>query len=88
MKIVINNCFGGFGINDKIAKQYNLDRRHVERTDPTLIKLLESGVNCNTPNSELIIIDIPDNSTDWRIIECDGAEYVLYVVNGKIHSIC
>lgn len=87
MKVVINNCFGGFSINREIAKKYFNDERYdVKRTDPTLISLIESGIDCNGPSAELRVVEIPENATDWRMIEYDGAEYIIYVVDGKMHS--
>lgn len=88
MKVVINACFGGFAVNDKIAKQYfDGNCYRIKRTNATLINLIESGIDCNDSCSLLKVVDIPDNATDWRIIEYDGAEYVIYVVDGKMHSI-
>ena len=88
MKIVINDRFGGFSINSEIAKKYcNGEIYEINRIDATLIKLIESGINCNGSCAELKVVEIPENATDWRIIECDGAEYIIYVVDGKMHSI-
>jgi hypothetical protein len=88
MKVVINDCFGGFSINAEIAMKYFGDKFfEPKRTNTTLINLIESGVNCNDSCSKLKVVDIPDNATDWRIIEYDGAEYVIYVIDGKMHSI-
>lgn len=88
MKVVINDCFGGFSINREIAKQHFDGKWYeIKRTDPTLIKLIESGVCCDGSNAELKVVEIPDEATDWRIIDYDGAEHILYVVDGKIHSI-
>ena len=88
MKVVINDCFGGFSINHEIAKQYfDGEWYEIKRTDPTLIKLIESGIDCNGSSAELKVVEIPENATDWRVIEYDGAEYIIYVVDGKMHSI-
>ncbi len=89
MKAVINTCFGGFSINYEIAKQYFGGNFYkIERTNTTLIDLMESGTNCNAAHSNLKVVNIPDDATDWRIIKYDeGAEYVIYVVDGKLHSI-
>lgn len=89
MKVVINDCFGSFSINREIAKQHFDGKWYeIERTNPTLIDLIESGINCSGPHAELKVVEIPDEATDWRIIDYDGAEYILYVVDGKMHSIC
>ena len=87
MKLVINTCFGGFRIKPEIVKKYDFDKRDVRRTDKKLIELIESGIDCSGMCSELTVVEIPDEATDYRIEECDGAEYVLYVLDGKIHHI-
>ena len=88
MKVVINDCFGGFSINHEIAKKYfDGETYEIKPTDPTLISLIESGINCNGSCAELKVVELPDNATDWRIIEHDGAEYIICVVDGKMHSI-
>ena len=88
MKVVINDCIGGFSINPEIAKKYfDGEYYEIERTSATLINLIESGINCNDSCCNLKVVDIPDEATDWRIIEYDGAEYIIYVINGKMHSI-
>lgn len=86
--MVINDCFGGFSINYEIARQYFDGKCYgIERTDPTLINLIESGIDCNGSSAKLRVVEIPENATDWRMIRYDGAEYIIYVVNGKMHSI-
>ena len=87
MKLVINTDFGGFGINREIAKKYGFDKRDVPRTDKELIELIESGIDCNDDCSELSVVEIPDETTDYYINDYDGAESVLYVVDGKIHFV-
>lgn len=85
MKIVVNSCVGGFGVNREILKKYNIqmDREKI-RTDEKLIQLIESGVNCNTDFSKLEIVDIPSEATDYYVENHDGLEIVLYVLDGKI----
>lgn len=92
MKLVINVCYGGFSIKPEIRKKYGLekcDRWSTQdcRTDKKLIELIESGVNCNTEYSKLSVVEIPDEATDYYIEEYDGAESVLYVIDGKIHHL-
>lgn len=87
MKIVINDCFGGFYINSEIANQFfNGERYDIKRTDATLINLIESGINCNGECAKLKVEEIPENATDWLVVADDGAEYIIYVVDGKIHQ--
>lgn len=87
MKYVINNCSGGFNVKRSIANKYGFDRYNVERNNKKLIELIESGVDCNGMYAELILVDIPDNATDYTIIDYDGCESIIYVVDGKMHRI-
>ena len=95
MKLVINTCYGGFGIKPEIVKEYGFDKRALldyryekeSRTDKKLIELIESGIDCNSECSELAVVEIPDEATDYYIEEYDGAENVLYVLDGKIHAL-
>lgn len=89
MKIVINQCYGGYDLNDKYEKKAN--RLGVNcssdtmRTDPELIAEIESGTYKNAFCSSLGVVEIPDNTTDYEITEYDGLENIIYVVDGKIH---
>ena len=85
MKLVINDCFGGFGINYEIATKYGFYKLDDIRTNEKLIELIESGIDCNDDVSKLSVVEIPDEATDYYINNYDGAESVIYVVDGKIH---
>ena len=67
----------------------NFHVRNVEslRYSPTLISIIEDGVDCNTSCSNLYVVDIPDEATDYRINDYDGVESVIYVLDGKLHTI-
>lgn len=87
MKIVINECFGGFSVNDNIVKILNLESRYDledDRTNAKLIELIEAGENVNDEYSDLVVVEIPDDATDYMINEYDGYETVYYVLDGKI----
>lgn len=87
MKIVINKCFGGFSVNDNIVRMLNLESRYDledDRTNAKLIELIESGENVNGEFSDLVVVEIPDDTTDYMINEYDGYENVFYVLDGKI----
>lgn len=87
MKIVVNKCFGGFSVSEKVRDALGLNSVYgeVDRTDPKLIELVETlGDEASGRAARLRIVNIPDDSTDWEIDEYDGAEGVLFVVNGKI----
>jgi hypothetical protein len=90
MKIVINKCFGGFSVNDNIVKMLNLESRYDledDRTNARLIELIESGEDVNGDYSNLTVVEIPDDATDYMINEYDGYENVLYVLDGKIKRV-
>ena len=90
MKIVINTCFGGFGLSKKaikeLAKRKNvkLTNRDSEyflikktrRNDSDLVAIVEEmGDNANTRYSDIAIIEIPDD-VNWIITQHDGMEHV------------
>lgn len=86
MKIVINKCYGGFGISEAGLRLLNLKNYwDVERTDERLIELVESGVDVNGFCAELEVVEIPDEATDWELDEYDGLESITYVVDGKLY---
>ena len=87
MKLVINNCYGGFGVKANIAKEYGFDPYGVARDNIRLITLIEMGVNCNTDYSDLRVVEVPDSATDYEIQEYDGRESIIYVMDGKIHHL-
>lgn len=90
MKIVINECYGGFGLSEEVAKELGYkkcDDSVTVRTDPRLIKKIEEKANVSDEFSALTVVTIPDNTTDWMIHDYDGMESIWYVVDGKIHSI-
>lgn len=82
MKYVINSAWGGFEVPDEIRKQLNCsswDTSHKIRTSPELIDWVE-----NHRKSDLTIVVIPENATDFMVTEYDGLESVYAVINGKI----
>lgn len=90
MKIVINKCFGGFSVNDNIVRMLNLESCYDledDRTNAKLIELIESGEDVNGEYSDLVVVEVPDDATDYMIDEYDGYENVLYVLDGKIKRV-
>ena len=83
MKVVINNCWGGFGLSDAALKRYNelanadlLYPYDIERNDPILVQVVEEmGEDANGDYSELKIVEIPDD-VSWHIHEYDGMESI------------
>lgn len=87
MKLIINGCYGGFGIKDEVMERLGLTSQDSEetRTNPDLIALIESGEDVNDRCANLVVVELPDNCTDYYIDEYDGLESVIYVVDGKLH---
>lgn len=88
MKIVINKCYGGFGLSKEAMDLYlekkgmqgeNLHGSEIERDDPVLVEVVEElGILASDVYSELDIVDIPDD-VEWEIEEYDGNEWVAEV---------
>lgn len=75
MKIVINKCYGGFGLSEEAQKFLGKDWNG-ERADLALIQCVEKlGSKVNTDYSKLTIIEIPDG-IEYEIEEYDGIEWV------------
>ena len=83
MKVVINVCYGGFGLSQAVYDRYNeLTGKNVEyhfditRDDTVLVQVVEElGQEANTRYSELRVVEIPDG-TSWYIHEYDGKEEI------------
>lgn len=81
-KVVINKCFGGFGLSGEAMKQYEFLsgkeflRWKVDRDDPVLVKIVSSmGNKANSRYACLKIVEIPDD-VEWVVQEYDGKEWV------------
>ena len=86
MKYVINRCWGGFGISDECVKKLGLsDRWSVDRTDERLIKMVEEdSASASGHFARLVVVEIPDEATDWELTDYDGVEEIIAVIDGKI----
>ena len=92
-KVVINKCFGGFGLSDEAKEKYaeikglvEVYDWEIERDDPILVQVVEEfGKKANDSFSDLEIVDIP-KGTLYRIDEYDGLESIEYAddVNWKV----
>lgn len=84
MKVIINEYGNGIRhwIPREIKKKINMnDFEKNLRTNATLIKYLQNG----SYSSNLTIVKVPDNATDWMVIDHDGeGESIVAAVNGKI----
>jgi hypothetical protein len=90
MKIVINRCFGGFGLSEAACDwmtEHGVRVSHdgisagvldidLERNNPTLVACVEAlGDAADTPHSALVVVEIPDD-VRWHISDYDGRETV------------
>ena len=85
MKVVINGCFGGFGLSDAALDEYK-NREGITDPDfyyydiprdcPVLVAMVEEqGTAINGTFSDLKVVEIPDG-VNWYIEEYDGLEHV------------
>jgi hypothetical protein len=84
-KIVINTCFGGFGLSEESLEDYrkrknitdkNFYHRDIPRDCPVLVAMVEEGgTDVDCAYSDLRIVEIPDD-VNWYIEEYDGMEHV------------
>lgn len=85
-RIVINKCYGGFGLSDEamdlykaksgVTKGFRIYDWHIKRDDPNLVEVIEElGEKANGVCADLKIVEIPDD-VKWVIDEYDGLEQV------------
>ena len=97
MKILRNRKYGGYSISENVLDKVGIDREDIgwprysdimfgysDRDNPKLIDFFE-----HRPEylGDLEVVEVPDEATDYRIFDYDGAETVFYVVNGHIFEI-
>lgn len=83
MKVVINRCFGGYGLSEKAYEFLGLEwddygfKYHQDRANPDLVRCVETlGEEVASGElSELHVVEIPDD-VDWEIRDYDGMETV------------
>lgn len=91
MKVVINKCFGGFGLSLKAIRRiaelqggeghffeyrYGRSVPYEKRSDPMLVQVVEElGEVANGLYAELRVVEIPDD-IGWEIKEYNGVESV------------
>lgn len=61
MKIVINDCFGGYGLSDDFLDKYGKEFRELKRNDPRLVAAIEEFGEEESSGyySKLHIVEIP-----------------------------
>ena len=84
-KVVINTCFGGFGLSEASLEDYkkrknitdeNFYHWDIPRDCPDLVAMVEEGgTDVDGIYSELKVVDVPDD-VNWFIHEYDGMEHV------------
>ena len=84
-KVVINACFGGFGLSEAALDEYksrkgitdeNVYYWDIPRDCPVLVAMIEEqGSAINGDYADLKVVDIPDDA-NWYIEEYDGNEHV------------
>lgn len=84
-RIVINDCYGGFGLSDRALDEYkkltgiadpDFYDRDIARDDPYLVKVVrEMGMGANGKFSNLKIVEVPAD-VEWILQEYDGAEWI------------
>lgn len=88
MKVVINSCFGGFGLSVEGLLRYSelggvipagsghILESELRRDDPLLVQVVEElGAAANGRYAELEVVEIPDD-IDWYINDYDGNEWI------------
>ena len=84
MKVVINKCFGGFGLSKKALELYNKYKKSnekydfdIERDDPILVKVVEElgSEKASDSLAKLKVVEIPDD-VEYEIDYYDGQESI------------
>ena len=83
IKVVVNRCFGGFGLSEEAMRRYCAESGNadavdfdLERTDPLLVKIVEEmGSKADGWAAQLRVVEIPAD-VDWEIDEYDGREHI------------
>jgi hypothetical protein len=86
-RIVINRCYGGFGLSNQAAKRYRelawipeeelFWTYDIPRDSKILLQVIaELGVvKASGPHAELKVIEVPDG-VKWHIADYDGMEHI------------
>lgn len=82
-KIVINKCYGGFGLSKAALAKYckakgidSISQWEIARDDCFLVDIVESLKDkANGPHTNLKVVEIPFD-VDWTVEEYDGNEWI------------
>jgi hypothetical protein len=87
-KVVINTCFGGFGLSElalvtiaerKRVKVADFSVYDLDRDDYDLVTVVEGlGAKANGSHAKLKVVEIPAD-VQWIIEEYDGVEHIAEV---------
>lgn len=88
MKLVIGASYWGLDVDKTWAEATGRNPESIKkadwRTDKQLIRAIETG---EYPGSNLAVVEIPDEATDWRVEDYDGQEWVVFVMDGKMQNV-
>ena len=86
-KVVYNDCYGGFGLSNAAkvrGREISGDPKwaeweyDLERTDPTLVQVVEELIGVSGNCADLQIREVPEG-VKYRIDEYDGLERVITI---------
>lgn len=81
MKYVINGTWGGYSVPDEVCAVLGCKRYDENvRTNSTFV----DWVLAHSGTTDLEVVEIPKEATDWELEEYDGLESIIAVINGKI----
>ncbi len=92
MKIVINKCFGGFGLSKEGDTEYlvrsgliidgltswpsDYSDWDIPRNDPVLVQLIEENAELYGDRGTRLVVVEIPYDVDWEISEYDGREHI------------
>lgn len=87
MKLVLNKTYGAFKMPPEIMDKYGYESPYdsIARDNPDLIEYVERYGYDYPRGTCLKVVTISDEATDFEILEYDGVESVVYVVDGKLY---
>ena len=85
MIVLANKTYGGYSHTAECAEHFGMKSHYdrierEDRTDPELIKFYETQ-----DTGDIGFCYVPEYATDWDLMEYDGKEWVVFVLNGKLH---
>lgn len=92
MVFVLNKRYGGFSLSPFAVEQlgiedeYSFDASNTQQVEALANLINEYGSEkCSGSSAKLRVIEIPNTFTDYEIMDYDGVETIIYVVDGKIY---